>query len=372
MYQLLLSPGTGINCPMYPNCSLYAYQAFKKYNPLKAYMMTLDRLYRCGRDINNYDTVEFFGSTRLLDPVLPNLGPIGSNHYTYTWYEAYTQSPENNPQKMDSLLVRSFSYSIKDVDRLYNFAETLKHEEKYDHAIVEYRRLLSYFPNSRYQKDALISIVFCYYKSNQYLESIEFGQKLLYEGDINSEDENELKFLIGACYFKFGNFPLARAYFMQLEDSANELIKEKGTLLQGLSYVQETDWQNAEKCFASIPLESKFSYNARICEKLSREGRMLGRKSPIVAGILGIVPGLGYLYDEYEQTALSSFVVNSLFIWGTFEALRKDNKSIGAILGFFSLGWYTGNIYGSIISAQRGNIKANNDLIIKFDIGFEF
>lgn len=37
-------------CPMYPSCSEYSLQCFKKHGAFIGYMMTCDRLMRCGRD----------------------------------------------------------------------------------------------------------------------------------------------------------------------------------------------------------------------------------------------------------------------------------------------------------------------------------
>lgn len=37
-------------CPMYPNCSAYGLSAIKKHGPLIGWLMTFDRLMRCGLD----------------------------------------------------------------------------------------------------------------------------------------------------------------------------------------------------------------------------------------------------------------------------------------------------------------------------------
>jgi putative component of membrane protein insertase Oxa1/YidC/SpoIIIJ protein YidD len=37
-------------CPMYPNCSAYGISAIEKHGPLVGWMMTFDRLMRCGLD----------------------------------------------------------------------------------------------------------------------------------------------------------------------------------------------------------------------------------------------------------------------------------------------------------------------------------
>jgi hypothetical protein len=54
LYQDFISPARGTSCPMHPHCSEYASQVFGNYNTLQAYVMTADRLLRCGHDNNRY------------------------------------------------------------------------------------------------------------------------------------------------------------------------------------------------------------------------------------------------------------------------------------------------------------------------------
>ena len=50
MYRENISPIDGKDCPMYPSCSEYSIRSFKKHGFLVGWMMTVDRLFRCGRD----------------------------------------------------------------------------------------------------------------------------------------------------------------------------------------------------------------------------------------------------------------------------------------------------------------------------------
>ena len=52
-YQDHISVVDGNRCAMYPSCSRYASQVFKKHGPLIGWAMTCDRLVRCGRDEGN-------------------------------------------------------------------------------------------------------------------------------------------------------------------------------------------------------------------------------------------------------------------------------------------------------------------------------
>jgi len=49
-YSAYISQIDGKNCPMYPSCSKYSVQCFKKHDFFIGWMMTCDRLFRCGRD----------------------------------------------------------------------------------------------------------------------------------------------------------------------------------------------------------------------------------------------------------------------------------------------------------------------------------
>ena len=50
VYRRNISPIDGKNCPMHPSCSEYSIQCFKKHGFFFGWMMTCDRLFRCGRD----------------------------------------------------------------------------------------------------------------------------------------------------------------------------------------------------------------------------------------------------------------------------------------------------------------------------------
>ena len=50
LHRHYISPIDGKNCPMYPTCSRYSLQAFQKHGLFVGWVMTCDRLLRCGRD----------------------------------------------------------------------------------------------------------------------------------------------------------------------------------------------------------------------------------------------------------------------------------------------------------------------------------
>jgi len=77
--------------------------------------------------------------------------------------------------------------------------------------------------------------------------------------------------------------------------------------------------------------------------------------SPVLAGTLGIVPGLGYAYGGAWQTALSALATNAL-LWGVVIELGKNELYFSsAALATAGMGFYLGSIYGSISHAAKRN-----------------
>ena len=50
LFGKTVSRADGRRCMMYPSCSHYSGQAFKKHGFIKGWVMSCDRLLRCGRD----------------------------------------------------------------------------------------------------------------------------------------------------------------------------------------------------------------------------------------------------------------------------------------------------------------------------------
>ncbi|HKK90834.1 MAG TPA: membrane protein insertion efficiency factor YidD [Desulfobacteraceae bacterium] len=72
-YQKHLSPVDGDRCSMYPTCSGYAAETFKKHGFPVGWIMTCDRLLRCGRDeVKRSPVLTVKGRTRCYDPVAAN------------------------------------------------------------------------------------------------------------------------------------------------------------------------------------------------------------------------------------------------------------------------------------------------------------
>lgn len=79
------------------------------------------------------------------------------------------------------------------------------------------------------------------------------------------------------------------------------------------------------------------------------------KKSIAKAQSLNLFPGAGYLYVGQKQTAITSFVLNALFITAAVQFFRNNYIAAGLITTSFEAGWYFGGIYGAGEAAKLYN-----------------
>ena len=85
-------------------------------------------------------------------------------------------------------------------------------------------------------------------------------------------------------------------------------------------------------------------------------------KNEIVAGILSaIIPGAGKIYTEYYGDGVTAFLLTELFSYLAYTNFEHDHETRAWIFTVIGAGFYLGNIYGSVASAQIFNAKINFD-----------
>ncbi|MCK4460976.1 MAG: membrane protein insertion efficiency factor YidD, partial [candidate division Zixibacteria bacterium] len=152
LYQKLVSPARGSSCPMHPRCSEYSRLAFRNRNPLQAYLMTADRLLRCGHDLDQYSPTVVNGYLRYSDPVDEEQSTGGAFS---TGRSSDNQIVEEEvSQGAVSSVGEGYPDSTQPDELLFRFAIQLHNDGEHDRAITEYRRLMAYYPNSPYRLQA--------------------------------------------------------------------------------------------------------------------------------------------------------------------------------------------------------------------------
>jgi hypothetical protein len=91
-----------------------------------------------------------------------------------------------------------------------------------------------------------------------------------------------------------------------------------------------------------------------------------GRKSPFAAACLsGIIPGMGKIYAGRYWDGFVSFLLVAANSWQAYRGFSKYgvNSAYGWTFGGLALGFYGGNIYGSVKAAQQYNLKRDENFI---------
>jgi putative component of membrane protein insertase Oxa1/YidC/SpoIIIJ protein YidD len=351
LYQLTLSRARVVACPMHPHCSAYGRQAFERRNPLHAGLSTADRLLRCGHDLDRYEPVAVGNRLAFADPL-------------------------DMPDETEAVPVPpapGFTHPALDVSeadaRLLGFADALLEDGRPDAALVEYERLLVYFPQSPLRGAARLAVFDCHLDAGRPIDALSWGRALLSTQDLTAPERLAASMRTGLAALRAQRTGEARGLFDAVAASeAEPSVRARARLLSGVALAHEGRWREASDVFASLEEGQPLLQPARELEAVARRAQRAGRKSPRLAAALGIVPGLGYLYSGYRGSALSAFVVNGLFFWATAEAISHDHMGLAATLGTFGSGWYLGSIYGGAVTAKRANLAAERARLDELDV----
>ncbi len=255
---------------------------------------------------------------------------------------------------------------------IYSFAENLFIGSDYYRAITEYKRLLFYFPNGNFSDDARFKIA----KSYQLGGKFEISRDLFSDlaGQFTGKDLGSLcEFEAVESIFRSSNYESAAiSYEKFLEEDRLAKFKDLASYRLGLSELHMRKPDDAISKFSSVNQGSKiFALSSEMADK-TKEFKNLSRKSPALAGIMSaIIPGTGQFYNGRIRDGIIALITNGLFIWGSYEAYRRDYYSIGIITSVFALGWYSGNVYGAVNGAHRYNYLKEEAFFSKLNDKYE-
>ena len=116
---------------------------------------------------------------------------------------------------------------------------------------------------------------------------------------------------------------------------------EIDTIYMRLAWLQinSGQYEQALATLDRIPPESKLYAKAKSLGQALQQPPAITRKSPKLAGGLSaVLPGVGHLYAGRPGKAVTSFLLNALFIAGAVAAFEHDSPVLGGILIFFRVG----------------------------------
>lgn len=248
-----------------------------------------------------------------------------------------------------------------DADRQFAFAEHLFSRGDTDRAITEYERFLFLFPEDGRGDEARYRIGMAHAGTGKEREAIEAFSRIIDRHGARPVTESDgftvrAYVRISEAYVRMGETGQALNNLNNLAavTDSPEIIGE-ARYRMGWILLEAGHWENAARLFRQIPPDQTGPY--RLPELFSAmEGYgEIPRKNPAVAGTLAVIPGMGYLYCGRPRDALVSLLLNGGMILAAYQAFENDNPALGGLLTLVELGFYSGNIYGSISSAHKYN-----------------
>lgn len=207
---------------------------------------------------------------------------------------------------------------------LVQYAQKLYQKGQYYRAVSEYKRLLYYFPQSRFRKKAILGITRAYRKGG------DTSQAITYLESLKPRDQSEeTRLLLGLCY-------------LDLQPGHPFMIRAANRT-KGLELFATSQHQSAKQ----------FATEAKALEPLAPY-------SPTLAGGLStLFPGAGSAYTGRWKEAFYASFFTLGFGWAAYEAHQNDRADLTLGFGFFALAFYGGSIYSAANGAHKLNDQAN-------------
>ncbi len=186
---------------------------------------------------------------------------------------------------------------------------------------IEYLTLLAYFLGQKYQEVAYLA------------ETTTLGSK-----DYKFAAFDDLLLILYESYNKLGNEAQAKYLLSLIED-------DKAERLTFLSAVQDA---NLDKLIA---YSEDRPYLTHMMSGYEKEAKSVRKAEWLNAAL----PGAGYWYVGQKQTAITAFLVNSLFVGAAAHFISQGNVPAALLTLSFEGGWYFGGIYGGGLAGKAYN-----------------
>ncbi len=228
-----------------------------------------------------------------------------------------------------------------------SLAQQLSEQKEHLSAALEYRRLAM-------QEDSdTKAAVFFWMAAYEYGAGRRLEQSLRMIGKAESasaELENEVYLLRGELHSAHRQFREASFYWENLASTGRpEPFRRFAARKGASSAVALGRFEQAKQLLRLDPAPP-----AHALEAIERYEKGQD-KNPLLGGLLGLIPGLGYAYSGEYANALRSFILNGLSLWGIAEFAEREQWAGVALVGFAELMFYSGSVYGGTDAAVRYN-----------------
>jgi len=242
------------------------------------------------------------------------------------------------------------------------FARELFGRGEFFKAVLEYERLVHFFPESPLADDAALGVGLAYDGAGNYGVAAATYRQFL--ADFPSSD------LVPKARLALGrSLALGRGYAdarLELDGLAAESppleTSGRARILVGLTYLPTWDLESAEGEFARAAADFPGEPEGTLGDELARIAARrteLPRVSPGFASLASaLVPGLGQVIAGDFWDGVLALTTNALWVGATWWAAEEGELPAAALAGFIGAGFYLGNVYNAGQAAEEANRRA--------------
>lgn len=229
----------------------------------------------------------------------------------------------------------------------YLIAQHFSRELDLYRAITTFKRAEFLLPaeNQHRREEIQYQILLCYYLGKRYAEVIHtFNTSYLYHATTSFPAYHDLLIMIYESYLETLQ-PEKAQYLLQIIQYHYPETAKQLKLGTALIYGDLTTLRQAAKDNSLPPPITTLIDSYKAKKKSVSKAQWAN----------ALLPGAGYLYIGQKQSALTSFLLNTLFVYAAVYFYSKGNIAAGIITTSFETGWYFGGIYGGGEAAKQYN-----------------
>jgi tetratricopeptide (TPR) repeat protein len=170
----------------------------------------------------------------------------------------------------------------------------------------------------------------------------------------------------GAVLEEIGEFTSARLAYVDAVRTAVDIeIKNRADIMAGLMYARMGRWDSSAEELSRISSSGgPFASGAEQLAEIVSRGSSLPVRSPFWCGLSSaVLPGSGQMICGHFTDGVIALGVNGLMGYLFYESLREENTTTSVLLGWLSLSFYGGNIYGGSKAARTYNSARRRELL---------
>ena len=234
----------------------------------------------------------------------------------------------------------------------------------YSGAIIELQRFIYYNKHNPHTPYLQLLLSLSYAQSMQYNNALASLSGLITNLEKAPENEKDNNLLCESLFHRlnilfrqkrFSDFNVQKEEVYFTCPGFNKKLEDYINFMSAAAYIFNLEWENALRDLEKSEFNSeelKYLLENELTSVMNHKD-----KSPVLGGMLSVVPGLGHMYAGRFPDGFRSLLINAVFTTLTIFSLKEDMIILGGIFGTIEAVLYISNIYGGVNAVLQENAR---------------